>query len=173
VRLSFVDHGADLSKVAHLCLITFVNHQCLNLDVDQISAINFEYRLAFCVLHAPLEQIAALNYKFEKSTWTTESSKNVGDVLDSLKLGLDNKTTPDSLMHTDIGKSIGHGSTKTAYTLKDHPDLLFLQLYEGLENSYSVGRLKNEVEWINKFRELGVKTPKYFKRFFDHDRPSF
>jgi hypothetical protein len=55
------------------------------------------------------------NYKFEKSPWTTESSKNVGDVLDSLKLGLDNKTTPDSLMHTDIGKSIGHGSTKTAY----------------------------------------------------------
>jgi DNA/RNA-binding domain of Phe-tRNA-synthetase-like protein len=75
-------------------------------SLDQISAINFEYRLAFCVLHAPLEQIAALalrskimsdkdqkiihrwNYKFEKSTWTTESSKNVGDVLDSLKLGL-------------------------------------------------------------------------------------
>jgi hypothetical protein len=103
------------------------------------------------------------NYKFEKSTWTTESSKNVGDVLDSLKLGLDNKTTPDSLMHTDIGKSIGHGSTKTAYTLKDHPDLLFLQLDESLENANSVRQLKNEIEWINKFRELGIKTPKYFK----------
>jgi hypothetical protein len=23
--------------------------------------------------------------------------------------------------------------------------------------------LKNEVEWINKFREMGIKTPKYFK----------
>jgi hypothetical protein len=28
-------------------------------------------------------------------------------------------TTPDSLTHKDIGKSIGHGSMKTAYTLKN------------------------------------------------------
>jgi hypothetical protein len=30
------------------------------LDVDQISVINFEYRLAFCALPAHLEQVAAL-----------------------------------------------------------------------------------------------------------------
>jgi hypothetical protein len=27
------------------------------------------------------------NYELEKSTWTTQSSKNIGDVLDRLKLG--------------------------------------------------------------------------------------
>jgi hypothetical protein len=32
------------------------------------------------------------------------------------------------------------------------------QIYER-----SVGQLKNEIEWINKFREMGIKTPKYFK----------
>jgi hypothetical protein len=64
------------------------------LDVDQISVINFEYRLAFC---------------------------------------------------------------------KDHPDLLFLQLDKWRDDERSVGQLKNEIEWINKFREMGIKTPKYFK----------
>jgi hypothetical protein len=47
------------------------------------------------------------NYELEKSTWTTQSSKNIGDVLDRLKLGLDDKTalnTPDTLTHEDIGK---------------------------------------------------------------------
>jgi tRNA A-37 threonylcarbamoyl transferase component Bud32 len=52
---------------------------------------------------------------------------------------------------------------KTAYTLKNNPDLLFLQLDERREDEDSVERLKREVDWINKFREMGVKTPKYFK----------
>jgi hypothetical protein len=41
--------------------------------------------------------------------------------------------------------------------------LLFLQLDERREDEDSVERLKREVDWINKFREMGVKTPKYFK----------
>jgi hypothetical protein len=32
-----------------------------------------------------------------------------------------------------------------------------------LEKSDYIEQLKNEVEWINKFREMGIKTPKYFK----------
>ncbi|VVH62213.1 hypothetical protein BSPWISOX_1455, partial [uncultured Gammaproteobacteria bacterium] len=103
------------------------------------------------------------NHEVEKPTWVTQSSANIGDVLDHLKLGLDDGTTPDSLTYKDIGKSIGHGSTKTAYTLKDHPDLLFLQLDKWRDDERSVGQLKNEIEWINKFREMGIKTPKYFK----------
>jgi hypothetical protein len=55
-------------------------------------------------------------------------SLSVSKVLDHLKLGLNDETTPDSLTHKDIGKSVGHGSMKTAYTLKNNPDLLFLQL---------------------------------------------
>jgi hypothetical protein len=43
------------------------------------------------------------NYELEKSTWTTQSSKNIGKVLEHLKLGLDDETTPDSLTHKDIG----------------------------------------------------------------------
>jgi hypothetical protein len=74
------------------------------------------------------------NYELEKSTWTTQSSKNIGKVLEHLKLGLDDETTPDSLTHKDIGVPIGRGSMKTAYILKDHPDLLFLQLDERLED---------------------------------------
>jgi hypothetical protein len=58
---------------------------------------------------------------------------------------------------------VSEGSTKVAYTLKNHPDLLFLQLGENLEKSDYIEQLKNEVEWINKFREMGIKTPKYFK----------
>jgi hypothetical protein len=41
--------------------------------------------------------------------------------------------------------------------------LLFLQLNENLEESNYIEQLKNEVEWSNKFREMGVKTPTYFK----------
>jgi hypothetical protein len=37
-------------------------------------------------------------------------------------LGLNDETTPDSLTHKDIGKSVGHGSMKTAYTLKNNPE---------------------------------------------------
>jgi hypothetical protein len=48
------------------------------------------------------------------------------------------------------------GTTKIAYTLKNHPDLLFLQLNENLEESDYIKQLKNEVEWINKFREMGL-----------------
>jgi hypothetical protein len=68
-----------------------------------------------------------------KPTWTTQSSKNISKVLDHLKLGLDNETAlniPDSLTYEEIGKPIDEGTTKTAYTLKNHPDLLFLQLNE-------------------------------------------
>ncbi|WP_143243121.1 C80 family cysteine peptidase, partial [Bathymodiolus azoricus thioautotrophic gill symbiont] len=103
------------------------------------------------------------DYGRNRSTWTTQSSKNIAKVLDHLKLGLDDETTPDSLMHKDIGEYIGRGAMKVAYTLKDHPDLLFLQLNERLENPSSIERLTNEIEWINKFREMGIKTPKYFK----------
>jgi hypothetical protein len=39
----------------------------------------------------------------------------------------------------------------------------FLQLDERLEDPSSFRTLKNEIEWINKFREMGIKTPKYFK----------
>jgi hypothetical protein len=59
------------------------------------------------------------------------------------------------LMH--IGKSAGHGSTKTAYTLKDHPDLLFLQLDKWRDDERSVGQLKNEIEWINKLIWMLIK----------------
>jgi hypothetical protein len=44
-------------------------------------------------------------------------------------LGLDGETAlniPDSLTHEDIGNPINEGSTKVAYTLKNHPDLLFI-----------------------------------------------
>jgi hypothetical protein len=50
---------------------------------------------------------------------------------DHLKLGLDNETAlniPDTLTYEEIGKPIDKGSKKVAYTLKNHPDLLFLQL---------------------------------------------
>jgi hypothetical protein len=33
--------------------------------------------------------------------------KNIGKVLEHLKLGLDDETTPDSLTHKDIGAPIG------------------------------------------------------------------
>jgi hypothetical protein len=36
-------------------------------------------------------------------------------------------------------------------------------MVENLEKSDYIEQLKNEVEWINKFREMGIKTPKYFK----------
>ncbi|SSC11123.1 hypothetical protein BPUTEOSOX_950, partial [thiotrophic endosymbiont of Bathymodiolus puteoserpentis (Logatchev)] len=106
------------------------------------------------------------NHESQKSTWTTESSNNVGDVLDHLKLGLDDKTAlniPDALTYEEIGKPIDKGSTKVAYTLKNHPDLLFLQLGKSPANRNYIRQLRNEVEWINKFRELGIKTPKYLK----------
>jgi hypothetical protein len=106
------------------------------------------------------------NHESQKSTWTTESSNNVGDVLDHLKLGLDDKTVlniPDALTYEEIGKPIDKGSTKVAYTLKNHPDLLFLQLGKSPANRNYIRQLRNEVEWINKFRELGIKTPKYLK----------
>ncbi|VVH54836.1 hypothetical protein BSPCLSOX_345, partial [uncultured Gammaproteobacteria bacterium] len=112
------------------------------------------------------------NYELEKSTWATQSSKNIGKVLDHLKLGLDDETAfnlPDSLTHEDIGEPINEGSTKVAYILKNHPDLLFLQLNQRLKDAHSVKRLKNEIRWINKFREMGVKTPKYFKVIFMTD----
>jgi hypothetical protein len=35
--------------------------------------------------------------------------------------------------------------------------LLFLQLNERLDNPSSFRTLKNEIEWINKFREMGIK----------------
>jgi hypothetical protein len=54
------------------------------------------------------------------------------------------------------GEPINKGTTKIAYTLKNHPDLLFLQLNENLEESDYIKQLKNEVEWINKFREIDV-----------------
>jgi hypothetical protein len=38
------------------------------------------------------------DYGRNRSTWTTQSSKNIAKVLDHLKLGLDDETTPDSLM---------------------------------------------------------------------------
>jgi hypothetical protein len=43
------------------------------------------------------------------STWTTQSSNNVGKVLDHLKLGLDDETAlniPDTLTYEEIGKPI-------------------------------------------------------------------
>jgi hypothetical protein len=53
---------------------------------------------------------------------------------------------PDSLTHEDIGNPINEGSTKVAYTLKNHPDLLFLQLGENPgESDYShPGFTRNE-----------------------------
>jgi hypothetical protein len=64
------------------------------LDADQTSVINFEYRLG-----------------------TTESSNNISKVLEHLKLGLNDETTPDSLMYKDIGESIGRGSMKIAFKI--------------------------------------------------------
>jgi hypothetical protein len=55
------------------------------------------------------------NYELEKPTWVTQSSANIGDVLDHLKLGLDDGTTPDSLIHKDIGKSVGHVEYRLAF----------------------------------------------------------
>jgi hypothetical protein len=46
------------------------------------------------------------DYLRGRSTWTTQSSKNIAKVLDHLKLGLDDETAlniPDSLTHEDIG----------------------------------------------------------------------
>jgi hypothetical protein len=43
------------------------------------------------------------------------------------------------LTYEEIGKPIDEGTTKTAYTLKNHPDLLFLQLNENLHNLYLTG----------------------------------
>jgi hypothetical protein len=42
------------------------------------------------------------DYGRAKPTWTTQSSKNISKVLDHLKLGLNDETTPDSLAHKDI-----------------------------------------------------------------------
>jgi SMC interacting uncharacterized protein involved in chromosome segregation len=36
------------------------------------------------------------DYGRAKPTWTTQSSKNISKVLDHLKLGLNDETTPDS-----------------------------------------------------------------------------
>jgi hypothetical protein len=44
---------------------------------------------------------------------------------------------------------------KTAYTLKNNPDLLFLQLDERREDEDSVERLKREVDWIDKISDDG------------------
>jgi hypothetical protein len=69
-------------------------------------------------------------------------------------LGLDDETAlniPDTLTYEEIGKPIDKGSTKVAYTLKNHPDLLFLQLGKIPGNRNYVRQLKNEVNWINKF----------------------
>ncbi|CAB5493969.1 hypothetical protein THERMOS_25, partial [Bathymodiolus thermophilus thioautotrophic gill symbiont] len=108
--------------------------------------------------------IHSWDYEDNKTVWATESSAHIGEILASLKLGLsDTPSTdiPDSLNYNDIGKEVSKGSMKTAYTLKDHPDLLFLQL--DAKASIKVDNLENEVAWINKMRELGIKTPKYYK----------
>jgi hypothetical protein len=36
------------------------------------------------------------NYERARPTWTTESSNNISKVLEHLKLGLNDETTPDS-----------------------------------------------------------------------------
>jgi uncharacterized protein YneF (UPF0154 family) len=63
----------------------------------------------------------------------------------------------------DLGKVVGKGHMKTAHTLKNYPDLLFLQRYANTGNNSYIEQLENEVKWVNKFREMGIKTPKYFK----------
>ncbi|CAB5496063.1 C80 family cysteine peptidase, partial [Bathymodiolus thermophilus thioautotrophic gill symbiont] len=106
------------------------------------------------------------NYENSRAVWTIEKSAHVGEVLASLKLGLGDTPPvdiPDSLTHEDLGKFINKGATKAAYTLKNYPNLLFLQLDANLKEEYYINQLKNEVDWVNKFREMGVKTPKYFK----------
>jgi hypothetical protein len=45
------------------------------------------------------------------------------------------------LTHEDIGNPINEGSTKVAYTLKNHPDLLFLQLGENPGESDYIERI--------------------------------
>jgi hypothetical protein len=70
----------------------------------------------------------------------------VGKVLDHLKLGLDDETAlniPDTLTYEEIGEPIDKGSTKVAYTLKNHPDLLFLQLGKIPGNRNYVRQLKS------------------------------
>jgi hypothetical protein len=89
------------------------------------------------------------NHESQKSTWTTESSNNFGDVLDHLKLGLDEKTAlniPDALTYEEIGKPIDKGSTKVAYTLKNHPDLLFLQLGKSPANRNYIRQFRQWTE---------------------------
>jgi hypothetical protein len=52
------------------------------------------------------------NAHFSKFVNPVQSSKNISKVLDHLKLGLNDETTPDSLTHKDIGKSVGLASLK-------------------------------------------------------------
>ncbi|CAB5503647.1 hypothetical protein THERMOT_1828, partial [Bathymodiolus thermophilus thioautotrophic gill symbiont] len=105
--------------------------------------------------------IHSWDYGNNRAAWMTESSANVGEVLANLRLGLSDTPIPDSLNHNDIGKKIGNGCTKTAYALKNHPNLLFLQL--DIVTTKKIGNLENEVAWINKMQELGIKTPTYYK----------
>jgi hypothetical protein len=86
-----------------------LKHQNILRCFGQISVINSEHRSVFCALCAHLEEASIsvlllmsrecvqLKYHdvldLEKSTWTTQSSKNIGKVLDHLKLRLDDETT--------------------------------------------------------------------------------
>jgi hypothetical protein len=56
----------------------------LNLLIHSISFFN--------VRNEDQKIIHRWNYELEKSTWTTQSSKNIGKVLEHLKLGLDDES---------------------------------------------------------------------------------
>ncbi|WP_202753113.1 C80 family cysteine peptidase, partial [Bathymodiolus thermophilus thioautotrophic gill symbiont] len=103
------------------------------------------------------------DYEGKQPVWQTIDAKRTGKILKSLKLGLGDTPSniPDSLDYNDIGNKEGDGIMKTAYTLKDHPNLLFLQL--DTETPLKVEKLEHEIAWINKMRELGIKTPEYYK----------
>ncbi|MBA5249084.1 MAG: hypothetical protein FE834_06065, partial [Gammaproteobacteria bacterium] len=110
--------------------------------------------------------IHSWNFENQKMIRETSGARHTGKILNRIKLGLDDDLDalnfPRLLSYKDIGTSVDKGSFKTAYTLKEHPNLLFLQLK--IESQTGIKLVENEVNWINKLEDLGVKTPKYYKK---------
>ncbi|MBA5249218.1 MAG: hypothetical protein FE834_06775, partial [Gammaproteobacteria bacterium] len=111
--------------------------------------------------------IHSWNYEHQKLESITEGARHIGDILNRLRLGLGDGVTaldiPHSLTQDQIGKFVGEGSRKSAYTLNNYPNFLFLQLSKQFETESTIEQLSAEVEWVNKFRDMGVKTPKYIR----------
>ncbi|MBA5249988.1 MAG: hypothetical protein FE834_10775, partial [Gammaproteobacteria bacterium] len=110
--------------------------------------------------------IHSWNFENQKMIRETSGARHTGKILNRIKLGLDDNiealNLPKSLKQENIGEEVGAGNMKTAYTLNDHPNLLFLQLK--VESEDGIEMVKNEVDWVNKLKDLGIKAPKYYKK---------